>query len=343
VVAIKHQSAEAFLKAIDPRICAVLFYGPDEGLVHERAQSLGKRLAKQGPDAGEILQFSDADLEADLDRLATELLTLPMFGGRKIIRAQAGRRISATALKPLIEGGGFHGFLIVEAGNLKPDDALRKLFDGAASTAGVACFADSADDLDGLATRVLASHGLKIDADARQLLVSRLGADRAVSRSEIEKLALYAMGKATLVDVDDVDAIVGDASDLQLDRIPQAAASGHAQAAVVDADRGLAAGEGAQTILLATQRYFLRLHKLRASIEQGRSVDDAIRNMRPPVHFKLQGALAAQARAWSGAKLATALADISATVKASRQTGALDDTLTERLLLRLSFLARAKG
>jgi DNA polymerase III subunit delta len=343
VVAIKHQAADSFLKAIDPRICAVLFFGPDEGLVLERGQQLAKRLAKQGQGDGEILQFSDADLETDPDRLATELLTLPMFGGRKIIRAQAGRRIGAASLKPLIEGGGFHGFLIIEASNLKPDDALRKLFEGSSSTAGVACFADSADDLEALATRVLASHGLKIDADARSLLVSRLGADRAVSRGEVEKLALYARGKVGMIDVDDVDAIVGDASDLQLDRIPQAAASGDAARAVVDADRGIAAGEGAQTILLATQRYFLRLHKLRASIDQGRSAEEAIRGMRPPVHFKLQGALASQARAWSGAKLSTALNDISTAVKASRQTGALDDTLTERLLLRLAFLARAKG
>ena len=44
-------------------------------------------------------------LEDDPDRIFVELQTAPMFGGRKIVRATAGRRITAAALKPLVEGG----------------------------------------------------------------------------------------------------------------------------------------------------------------------------------------------------------------------------------------------
>jgi DNA polymerase III subunit delta len=342
VVAVKAHQADSFLKAPDVRLAAVLLYGSDAGLVLERGQMLAKLLSRRDNPPGEILRFEDGDLDDNPDRLAVELQTMPMFGGRKIIRANAGRRISGAALKPLIDGGGLQGFLIVEAGNLKPDDSLRALFEKAAHTAAVACFPDEDGDLANLVTRALQAHGLRIGPDARDLLVSRLGADRALSRSEIDKLALYALG-ATEVSVDDVDAVVGDASDLQLDHIPQAAASGDAAAAVADADRASAAGESAQSILLATQRYFLRLHRLRAAIEQGRSPDEAVRQLRPPVHFKQQGALAAQARAWSAARLAQAVAEIGGVIKATRATGALEDILAERLLLKLAFLARAKG
>ena len=64
-----------------------------------------------------------------------------------------------------------------------------------------------------------------ITADARQLLLARLGADRALSRAEIEKLALYAQGR-TSIDVEDVEAIVGDASEQTTDRIIEHAAAG---------------------------------------------------------------------------------------------------------------------
>ena len=50
-----------------------------------------------------------------------------------------------------------------------------------------------------------------------------------------------------------------------------------------------------------------------------------------------------QLRAWSASKLNAALTEIAAVIKACRQTGALDETLTERLLLRLAFMARGKG
>jgi DNA polymerase III subunit delta len=205
----------------------------------------------------------------------------------------------------------------------------------------VPCYADSDDTLEALAIRLLKAHSLSIGSPALAILVSRLGADRALSRGEIEKLALYAMGRGAITE-DDVEAVVGDASELRLDRIPEAAASGASARAVVDADRVVASGEGAQSVLLATQRYFLRLHKLRAEIDRGRSADEAIRFMRPPVPYKAQAVLAAQARTWTGAKLNVALAEIATTVKATRQTGALDETLTERLLLRLAHMARGK-
>ena len=342
MVAVKHQHADQFLKALDAGLSAILFYGPDAGLVLERAQALSKAVAARDTPPGEVIAFEDADLETDGDRLSVELQTLPMFGGRKVIRARTGRRITTALLKPILDAGGLEGFLIVEAGDLRPDEGLRQLFEKSPIAAAVACFGDDADGLEALATRVLKSHGLAIAPEVLAVLVARLGADRALSRGEIEKLALYAHGRRH-VEADDIEAIVGDASDLRLDRIPQAAASGEAASAVRDADRAVASGEGAQAVLLATQRYFLRLHRLRASIDQGRAVEEGLRALRPPVHFKLQPILTAQLRAWPAPRLNAALADIASTIKACRQTGALDEILTERLLLRLAFMGRSKS
>lgn len=340
MVAVKHHQADGFLKSPDPSISAVLFFGPDAGLVSERAAVLARMLSKREQPPGEILQFEDADLESDPDRLAVELQTLPMFGGRKIIRARAGRRIGAPQLKPLIEAGGLAGFLIVEAGNLKGDEGLRGLFEKSPRCAAVACYADSEEDLATLARQVLRSHGLSIAPDTLDHLIGRLGADRGVSRGEIEKLALYALGRSEVTS-DDIEAVVGEASDLQLEAIAEAAASGNGGKAIFDADRAIAAGEGAQAILLAIQRYFLRLHRVRAGLDQGRTLDEVLRLMRPPLPVKVRAALAGQSRMWTAGKLSAANSEIMSAVKASRQTGALDELLAERLLLRLSFMAGA--
>ena len=97
MVAIKANQARDFLKSPDPRLIAALFYGADAGLVAERAQALAKILASvKGNPPGEVLRVDDTDLENDPGRLAVELQTIPMFGGRKIIRATASRRISAA-------------------------------------------------------------------------------------------------------------------------------------------------------------------------------------------------------------------------------------------------------
>ena len=315
MVAIKAHQAQSFLNPPGPKVPAVLFYGTDAGLISERATKLAALVAAR--DSGEIIRLDDADLDTDPDRLAIELQTIPMFGGSKVVRATAGRRINAAALQPLLDGGTLAATLIVEAGNLKPTDAMRGLFEKSAQAAAVACYADEARDLEGVIAETLKAHGLGITSDAREMLVARMGADRAMSRGEIEKLALYASGKSE-IDAADVEAIVGDASELAIDRTLNAAASGDAARAVAEFSRAVAAGESPQVLIIALQRHLQRLHRVRTELDAGASFEDVIRQQRPPVHFKQKDALGLQCRIWSSTRLVQALARTSEAAKAAR-------------------------
>jgi DNA polymerase III subunit delta len=138
MVALKSGQAASFLKSIEPKIDAILVFGGDPGLVFELATMAAKRLAEQADPVGEIFRIEDAELENDPDRLTVELKTVQMFGGPKVVRTTASRRITAASLQPLFEGG-LTGKLVVEAGALKADDAMRVLFEGSARAAAIAC------------------------------------------------------------------------------------------------------------------------------------------------------------------------------------------------------------
>ena len=71
--------------------------------------------------------------------------------------------------------------------------------------------------------------------------------------------------------------------------------------------------------------------------------DDALRQLKPPPHFKQKDAFERQCRDWSLAKLNAALAAIAETAKRARLTSALDTVLAEHLLLDLGALAQAKS
>jgi DNA polymerase III subunit delta len=338
MVAVKAHQAQSFLKSPDPRVKSILFFGSDPGLVLERAQNFAKSWTKRQEPEGELLRIDDSDLDTDPDRLAVELRTVPMFGGPKAVRVTASRRLGAAAFKPLVSGGDMEGVLIVEAGNLKPDDALRKLFEKSADAAAVACYADAVQDLTILINEVVSEAGTTITPPARELLLSRLGADRSLSRGEIEKLTLY-VGSGRAIEAEDVEAIVGDASELTIERIYLAVGSGHAERAVAEFARATSSGESAQTIIYALQRHFQRLHRVRSSLEKGQTIEEALRQIRPPLHFKQKDQFVAQCRTWSLEGLSAALQRISACAKAARLTNALERPLTERLLLGLVMLA----
>jgi DNA polymerase-3 subunit delta len=339
MVAVKAHQAQAFLASPDPRVRAVLFYGSDVGLVSERAEIMAKAAAARFDPPGEIMRFDDGDLEGGVERLTVELGTVPMFGGPKIVRTSAGRRVTAAALKPLIEGTPLEGMLIVEAGNLKPDDSMRVLFEKAPVAAAVACYSDAALDLEALIREMTNAQGVTISTEARRALVERLGADRVLSRGEIDKLILF-VGERRSIEIEDVEAVVGDVSELALDRITFAAAAGETGRAVSECGRAVSSGESPQTIIAAVQRHFQRLHRARAAVDRGRSVDDVLRQMRPPLNFKLKDAFAAQCRIWTTPRLTEALARISTVAKAARLAGPLEEALSERLVMGLAMMAR---
>lgn len=340
MVAVKAHQAESFLRPPGPRVAAMLFYGTDAGLVAERAARAASLIAKRDDPPGEIIRFDEADLDGDPERLAVELQTMPMFGGSKVVRTSAGRRVTAAALQPFIDSDTLAATLIVEAGSLRPSDALRALFEKSPKAAAVACYEDEVHDLEKLIQDALELHGLGIAPDARELLVARLGADRALSRGEVEKLALYAAGKPE-IETADVEAIVGDASELTIDRILNAAASGDGAGAVAELSRALSAGESAQYIIAAALRHLQRLHRIRADIDAGRSFEDAVRQLRPPVHFKLKDALGLQCRMWTTARLSEAMTRTAEAARTARLSSALEEPVAERLVMALAGTARS--
>lgn len=339
MVAIKPAQANAFLAKPDRR--AILLFGTDSGLVSERAQRVAATLAARETPSGEIVRIDDADLENDPDRLGVELLTVPMFGGAKIVRVTASRRITAALLKPYLEGPALPGALVVEAGNLRADDGMRALFEKSGQAAAVGCYADEGAALAGLVREVLGEAGLGITPEAQAMLLARLGADRGLSRAEVEKLALYGAGAGT-IDVEHIEAIVGDASELAIDRILAAAVTGDVATALNECDRALSAGESAQGIIILAQRQLQRLHRVRASIEAGRPAEEAFRQLRPPLYPRQREQMERQLRSWNAERLLSALACVGETAKASRQTGAVESMLTEAMLMEVARLARAQ-
>ena len=345
MVAVKG-SVDTYLKAPPKGICAILFHGNDAGLISERAAALAKSLAALSNPPGEILRIDDADFETDPDKLAIELGTIPMFGGRKIIRTQQSRKVNSALLKPLIEGPPLEGFLVVEAGSLRADEGLRKLFEAAQNTAAIACYADEGASLDGLVREVLGAHKLDITPDAKRMLIARLGADRGTSRAEIAKLALYALGQKQVEEAD-VEAIVGDASEMAIDRIVTAAVTGQASAALVECDKALAAGESAQYVLIAAERQIHRLHRVRMVMDAGASLDEALKGLRPPLFYKQRDGFVRQVETWSQPKLSRALSritDAQRLMRAGGPLGVLDEAaVTQGVLLDLARLAAFKG
>jgi DNA polymerase-3 subunit delta len=93
MVAYKSSAVASFIKAPKAECRAVLVYGPDAGLVAERADALAQVFAKRGRGQTEIVRLDDRDLAEDPARLEVELRTIPMFADQSVVRVAAGPKL----------------------------------------------------------------------------------------------------------------------------------------------------------------------------------------------------------------------------------------------------------
>jgi DNA polymerase-3 subunit delta len=334
MVAIKAGGADAFVARPDSAVFCFLVYGPDLGLVTERAAHLAKAAVDDPNDAFALVRMDGDDLASDPDRLLDEAHTVPLFGGKRCIWIRAGSRPIQAAIDKLLAGPAPEARIVIEAGNLGKSAPLRTMCEKSPKAAAVPCYADSEAGIAKLIDRELSEAGLRIDPDARQALLASLGADRLATRQEISKLALYVHGEER-VTLADVDAAVADVSAVALDDAVDAAFAGNMEAL----ERGIglldASGIPASAALLAAQRHALQMHKVRAG---GQGIERGW----PGLHFRRKSAVEAALNRWSVPRLESAVQRLAGAVLESRRGGAFGETIARRALASIAIEAKRR-
>ena len=203
------------------------------------------------------------------------------------------------------------------------------------------CYPDGERDLIRLIDDEMRVAGLSIAPDARAALVPLLGGDRLASRHEVTKLALFARGKAR-VELEDVLAVVADASTLAVDALIDAAFAGRTGDLEVQFGKARTAGTAPGTIVSAALRQVAQLHKARLSVEDSASVTEAAGGIQPFVHFSRRAAVEAALRTWSSARLERAMAQLAEAALEARRQPTIAAAIAQRSLLALAVNARRK-
>lgn len=325
----------AFLRRPDPEIRAVLLYGPDAGLVRERAAALARTVCPDLQDPFRITDLTGPALAADPARLADEAAQISLMAGRRVLRVRESGDALATLFGRFLADAPGDALVVVEAGDLPGRSALRRVFDDAPAAAAIGCYPDSARDLADLVRETCAAQRIAISRDAVDFLVAHLGGDRLLTRAELDKLTLYA-GDGGRVGLDEARAAIADTAALSLDDALLAAAEGDAAAL----DRALARvfqeGESPVTVIRAMLRHLQRLHLLALRVAAGESIDAAVRGARPPIFFKEQDSWRRQLQRWSEKRLRAALDRVAAAEFRMKLTGLPAETICREALFRIA-------
>lgn len=338
MTALKAHEVDGWLRRGVNDVCCFLVYGPDAGLVNERCTALAKLAGKEAS----IIKVEGDAIAADPALLMDEAYAMSLFGGTRVIWLREGSKQFHDCLEPLLEQPPPAIMFIVEAGELKPSAALRKIFEASKNAIALPCYADDARDLARLIDEEMREANLRIEEPARRALVENLGGDRLATRQELRKLALYAHGQGT-VTLDDVMAVSGDVSALALDGILDELGLGEADNVITETQRHLAHGTHGSVLLGMALRHMMTLQILRSEVDQGRTTHDAIKSANPPIFFKRQPKIERQLVLWPLPKIDAALNVLNDAVLKTRQLPNVIEALTERALIDVAMMAKERA
>ena len=321
----------------------LLIYGPDAGLVRERADRAVLALVGAADDPFRVATLPAGDLAKDPAWMMDEMAAQSLIGGRRAIRVRAAGDALTGTLKPILEQpSGGANLVIIEAAELSPRSSLRKLCEGAKAAAAIACYPPEPEAVAGLVRSMLSDCGIALSRDAEDYLAVSLAADRALVRREAEKLIAYA-GDSGKIDLEGAKACVGDSAERTLDDLVMAAGDG--DPAMVDRalQKLFAEGVSPVAVLRAAQRHFGRLHLANSRVGAGDAVDNVMATLRPPVFFKTKPRFRRQLDNWRRDRLASALERLATAEAECKRTGYPAETLCSRMLLQIASLGRRRA
>ena len=99
---LRNKDLSRFPAGLPSDIDLVLIYGPDQGLVRERAEALAATIVDDVRDPFRVLDLSESEYRSDPARLGDEFGALAMLGGRRVIRLRLATERASATLKSFV-------------------------------------------------------------------------------------------------------------------------------------------------------------------------------------------------------------------------------------------------
>jgi DNA polymerase-3 subunit delta len=338
MVEVKSHDFERFAERGRESYRVFVIYGPDRGLVSERASLLAQKTGVAQDDPFATLKLSVSDLQNDPGRLLDEVNALGLFGGDKLIwlKGAANEKPLLDAMAVLADGPPPANILIVEAGDLKKGSGLRKIAEASRSIAITPCYADDARALNAMIDTELAADGLTITSAARSHLLELLGGDRVASRNEIRKLALYCRGRGQ-IEEEDVSAIIGDASSVSADEAVDAVLTGDLPGLRHALQKVTTSKTPIFLVLQSCLKQFQMMELMRAEMDDKNSQPSQVMmTLGRHIHFKRKPLIERALRTWRAEALNRETERLQGAILQTRQKQSLEDSIAFQTLMAIA-------
>ena len=177
------------------KYAAYLVYGQNKGLVREKSQII---INSYKDNQTEIIKFENDELISEQGKLTNEFNTFSLTAEKKILHILNTKDNLTEIITNTITGHDSKNLIVFETSELTPRSKLRKFFEKEKHLGILACYFDTERDVQELIETTFKKENMPINRDIVLLITKRLGNERHIIKSELEKIILYLKDKKNL-------------------------------------------------------------------------------------------------------------------------------------------------
>lgn len=293
-----------FVTRPDPAMSLVLVYGPDQGLVQERTGLILPHYVSDAGDPLAVTSLSAGKIADEPSIFWDESQSVSLLGpSKRVLKiTDADDDKIAPILQEYLNAPNPDICVIAIGGNLGPRSALRKLAETKKNAVALPCYVDDKGSLQDFIREFCQENGFTADRDALAYLSANLVGDRLLARRQMEKLILY-MGQTRQITYGDAQEAIPDLSLHTLDDVVYAAFEKRWPELYRALDMLWAENVSFMMVLRSLQNHMRRLDKVQRDIAKGTPAAQAMKELNPPVFFKLEDSFKRHLNLWPAASL----------------------------------------
>ena len=260
---------------------AYLVYGQNKGLVREKSQTI---IDTYKDDQTEIIKFENDELISEPEKLSNEFNTFSLIAEKKIIHVLNTKDNLTETITNTINNQDSTNLIIFETGELTPRSKLRKFFEKEKNLGILACYFDTERDVQDLIETTFKKEDISISRDISLLIAKRLGNERHIIKSELEKIILYLKDKKEFK-AEDILKCLSQNEDFGFDDLNYNLCDGN----VVKLDKIInqlyLEGINPIALLRSAGKHFQKILFVNQKIDSGMNLNESLSQLKPPIFF----------------------------------------------------------
>jgi len=263
-----------------------LFYGPNYGKVCDCANLL-KNFKNVEQDFEVMNFFSDEIKKEDLSRIFIESSTPNIFGSKTFLCFHLNsEKISKEIVSIISKETNKDLIIVLKCHQLSPRSPLRSFFEKNNYSISVPCYEESENEKKTYINNVLQNEGIKVSESLITLLTNNLSNQRLEIKSELEKIIILHKTESEKKFVCNTFSFISDSLNNEDTRFIFSLASKEKKGFVKNFNKFTDYGSDNMKLITYLLEHFFRLLFIKIKIEEGIDVNDAIKQLRPPIFFK---------------------------------------------------------